>query len=64
MNDFDRVLAKNRIVRELKNQYKNAGYSLNEIPEYIKQDFDEIEKDIGVMNQPTGRDILESELDI
>ena len=61
---FDIILSKNRIARELKDMYQRAGYAPSRIPEHVKHDFDEIEKQTGTMNQPTGRDILETNRDI
>lgn len=55
--DFEIILSKNRLAREVKFLYKNRG---EDVPEFVKFDFDEIEKKTGVANQPTGREILES----
>lgn len=59
--DFDIILSKNRIAREMKLYADLAGY---EIPEYILFDFDQIEKKTGEANQPTGRSILTSKMDV
>ena len=59
--DFNIILSKNRIAREMKMFADLAGY---DIPEYILFDFDEIEKKTGVANQPTGREILTTVMDI
>ena len=64
MKDFDIILSKNRIAREMKRLYLKNGYKLHEIPEFVLFDFDEIEKKTGIANQPTGRDILTTEMDI
>ena len=61
---FDIILSKNRIARELKSKYLLAGHSLNEVDEFVKYDFDVIERQTGTMNQPTGRDILQTYMDI
>lgn len=53
------ILSKNRLVRDIKQMYRGMN-----IPESIKFDFEAIEAAIGTMNQPTARDILESEMDI
>ena len=62
--NFNIILSKNRIARELKRLYSEQGNKLNEIPDFILFDFDEIEKKTGTANQPTGRDILTCNMDI
>ena len=59
--NFNIVLAKNRIARELKFFYEQMDITARE---QIKLDFEEIEKKTGTMNQPTAREILESKHDI
>jgi hypothetical protein len=59
--DFDIILAKNRIARELKFFYAQMNMTAREA---IKQDFDKLEEKIGTMNQPTAREIFESTQDI
>lgn len=67
--EFDIILSKNRIARELKEMYSLVAEYTKEkswlrVPESVLFDFDEIEKKTGIANQPTGRDILTSEIDI
>jgi len=59
--DFDIILSKNRIARELKDAFKEANWN---IPESVLFDFDEIEKKTGTANQPTVREILTTNMDI
>jgi hypothetical protein len=59
--DFDIILSKNRLARNLKDMFNELNES---IPEHILFYFDEIEKKTGVGNQPTARDILTSKMDI
>lgn len=59
MKNFDVILAKNRIARELKELYKGG-----KVPEYILKDFDAIERKTGTSNQPTATDILTSKQNI
>lgn len=59
--NFDIVLAKNRIARELKFFYEQMDTTARE---QIKLDFEQIEKKTGTMNQPTAREIFESKQDI
>ncbi len=59
--EFEVILSKNRIARHI----KDIHMELNEVvPEHIKFDFDEIEKITGTANQPTGRDIMSTSIDI
>jgi len=60
-DNFGIILSKNRIARELKGLYAELNRS---VPEYILFDFDEIEKKTGNLNQPSGRDILTSKLNV
>lgn len=62
--DFNIILSKNRIARTMKNLYLENGYKLHEIPGFVLFDFDEIEKKTGVANQPSGRDILTSKMNV
>ena len=55
---FDIILSKNRLAREMRRLYTKAG---EKVPEMTLFDFTEVEKRTGTMNQPSGRDILESE---
>ncbi len=54
--EFQIVLSKNVIARELRDLYKELK---RQPSESVKFHFDEIEKATRVANQPTGRDILE-----
>ena len=58
---FDLVLSKNTIARELKRLYKQSG---EKCPEFIIYSFNDIEAKIGTMNQPTCDEILTSSMDI
>jgi len=58
---FDITLSKNIIARELKRLYKANN---EKPPEFIKFHFDEIEKLVKPFNQPTGRDVFNSNTDI
>jgi len=58
---FDIILSKNRLAREMRRLYTLTG---EKVPEMVLFDFSEVEKRTGVMNQPTGRDILQSEIEI
>jgi hypothetical protein len=60
-DQFEMILSKNRIARELRTLYH---FKNEQVPEYIKHDFDEIEKHTGTANQPTAREILESNLNV
>jgi len=59
--NFDIILSKNRIARDMKSLYAKLDRTA---PTYILFDFDEIEKKTGTANQPTGREILTSKQDI
>lgn len=64
-SDFEIILSKNRIARAIKRTILEDSESYVSIfIETIKFDFDEIEKKTGVANQPTARDILETEMNI
>jgi len=52
---FDIILSKNRIAKEMKRLYKEAGET---VPDMVVFDFGEVEKRTGTMNQPTGAEIL------
>ena len=54
--DFDIVLSKNALARTIRDYHKI--YNIGAVPEYIKFQFDEIEKKTGTANQPSAREIL------
>jgi hypothetical protein len=55
MENFEIVLSKNRLAREIKQLYAN----LNEpVPTVVQFDFEEIERAIGTANQPTAKEIF------
>jgi len=58
--DFDIILSKNRLAREIRDIYNELNKTERgwKIPDHVKFDFDEIEKKTGTGNQPTGREIL------
>ena len=58
---FNIILSKNRLAREVKDLCKELNWRVSET---VKFDFDEIEKSTGVMNQPTAREILETNMDV
>jgi hypothetical protein len=58
---FEAILDKNIIARHIKYVCIESNQEPDEV---IKNAFDRLEKFTGVGNQPTGRDILESKMDI
>jgi hypothetical protein len=61
MKNFEIILSKNRLAREIKQLYAN----LNEpVPTVVKYDFEEIERAIGTANQPTAKEIFEANINI
>lgn len=62
---FDAVVAKNNIARTLRALARGEYTSINELPlNQLRFDLNEIETYIGVMNQPSVDDILESFMEI
>ena len=55
--EFDIVISKNLLARHIRDIYRDE--LKEEVPEYVKCRFDEIEVSTGTANQPTGRNIME-----
>jgi len=58
---FEIILFKNRLARDIRELYRELK---EPIPEKMYFDFEEIEKATGTGNQPTAKDIFNSNYDI